>query len=110
MGVTMTDATTKTYWLSFVDADRPEGARWLGAAIVQVTAAEAQAWLSRLPPSAQPGAEWIAAALRSAHQHGCNPGGEVGSVELPVAPPAEWLYRLLTLAETEDLNEQMEHV
>ena len=76
----------KTFWMSFVDADRPAGHRFVGVAIVEVTDAEAAAILPDVQarfPHARPDAEWIAAATRKAWATGCNAGGEVGTIELP---------------------------
>jgi hypothetical protein len=96
----------KTFWLSFVDEDRPEGDRFLGVAIVQVTEADVAAVLPQLNaqfPHRLPDSEWIAAATRKAHRLGCNPGGQVMSLELHAGevPPAIWLNRLLTRAEAD---------
>lgn len=77
---------TKTFWLSFCDDERPKGEQFLGVAVVDVTeedAADAFGDLSLRFPHAQPGAEWLAAAVRKAHETGCNPGGEVMSMEMP---------------------------
>jgi hypothetical protein len=96
----------KTFWLSFVDEDRPEGDRFLGVAIVQVTEADVVAALAPLAhhfPKRLPDSEWLAAALWKAHQLGCNPGGQAASLELHAGevPPAIWLHRLLTRAEAD---------
>ncbi len=87
---------TQTWWLSFVDRDRPAGQRFLGASVVDVTEAdrdEAAVFVTRrrvacgLPPlAATDEAIWMAAAIRKAHALGCNPGGEVGSVRLDRHP------------------------
>lgn len=76
----------KTFWLSFVDAAQPPGQRFRGVAIVDVSdgeAAEARDMVAAAFPDAQDGSEWIAAASRKAWLVGCNPGGEVLSIELP---------------------------
>lgn len=76
----------KTFWLSFCDGDRPKGRQFLGVAVVDVSAEEAADMLLEVMlrfPNAQDGAEWVGAAARKAHRLGCNPGGEVGSVEMP---------------------------
>lgn len=81
---------TRLFWLSFVDPDRPAGERFLGACIVEVTTAEieaAGALVRERFPNALPDADGIAAAARKAHAMGCNPGGEVGTLEIPVAAP-----------------------
>ena len=76
----------KMFWLSFCDSNRLKGAQFLGAAVVEVTAEEADEaavdvmlWY----PFAQPDSEWIVAAVTKAHRLGCNPGGEVTSIEVP---------------------------
>lgn len=77
---------SKVFWLSFCDAERPKGQQFLGACVVEVTAAEADdaALVVAVQfPFAEPDAEWIAAAMSKAHRLGCNPGGEVATVELP---------------------------
>jgi hypothetical protein len=76
---------TRLFWLSFVDADRPVGTQFLGVAIIEVMevmAANMRDELRLMFPNHEPGAEWIAAAAREAHRLGCNPGGEVASVEI----------------------------
>jgi hypothetical protein len=58
----------RTYWyLSFADADRPEGDQFLGGCIVK--------------------AHSMKEAIKEAWRHGCNPGGEV--VGHPVPPELE---------------------
>ncbi len=76
---------TRTYWLSFCDGDRPKGQQFLGALVVDVTDAEAEAARIEIDqrfPQHAPEAEWIAAAARKAWQHGCNPGGEIATVRI----------------------------
>lgn len=76
---------TKTFWISFVDTDKPKGERFLGVAIVEVTDEDVAAMQEEIElkfPNRLPGAEWIAAALRHAHDAGCNPGGQPGSIEM----------------------------
>lgn len=83
-------ADRKVFWLSFCDGKRPKGQQFLGACVVEVTGDEAEAALIEVLlrfPLAQPGSEWIAAASRKAHQLGCNPGGEMASMEIPVDYP-----------------------
>lgn len=95
----------RLYWLSFVDSDRIEGERFLGVCVVEVTDADAAAILPEIHekfPNAQPEAEWIAAATRKAHRLGCNPGGEVATIELKEGWPFYHLIerdRLLTREE-----------
>ena len=76
---------SKVFWLSFYDADRPKGEQFLGACVVDVTAEEADAAALEVAlkfPFAQPDSEWIAAATMKAHRLGCNPGGEVATMEV----------------------------
>lgn len=75
----------KTFWLSFCDPEKPKGQQFLGACVVSVMAEEVEAAAIEVLlrfPQAQDGAEYIAAATRKAHRLGCNPGGEVASVEV----------------------------
>lgn len=76
----------RTYWLTFCDNSRPKGSKFLGVCLIDVdatAAAAAKQILVTLFPQHAPGAEWIAAATRIAHAYGCNPGGEIGSMEIP---------------------------
>ena len=97
----------KTFYLSFCDNDRPEGQRFLGACVVDVTQEDADNALVVLAarfPQALPESEWIAAAMTKAHREKCNPGGEVMSCEIPQDNPALALYprnTLMSLAELE---------
>jgi len=79
----------RLYWLSFCDDDAPKGEAFLGVSVVPVTAEEAAAMLpvvdARFPNHA-PGAEWIAAASRKAHLTGCNPGGQMMSLDITHVP------------------------
>jgi hypothetical protein len=74
------------WWLSFVDTDRPEGARFLGVAIVQ--------------------AYGVTTAAMLTHDMGINPGGEVAAVPIPpdLHPPPDACDRLLTRAEAEEVS------
>jgi hypothetical protein len=73
----------RTYWLSFVDDQRPPGQRFLGACIVQVSDADEAACRTRWPNMHDPiEGPWIAAATRKAWQLGCNPGGQVAAMHL----------------------------
>lgn len=86
----------KVFWLSFCDADRPKGTQFLGACLIDVTAAEADnAEIEVLLkfPFAEPDSEWLAAAVKKAHRLGCNPGGEVASLEIPLDHPNLSVYR-----------------
>lgn len=81
----------KTFWLSFTDPDRPTGQQFSGVAVVDVEQSEADDALIGVLlnfPLASPGAEWIAAATGKAHAMGCNPGGQVMSMEMPREWPA----------------------
>ena len=85
----------KTFWLSFCDNELPKGQQLLGACIIDVTEADAEMAVMEVAqrfPLAQPDAEWIAAALRKAHELGCNPGGEVATLEIPIDHPMLALY------------------
>ena len=87
----------KVFWLSFCDSDRPKGQQFLGAAVIDVTAEEADEAAIEVMlrfPFAQPDAEWIAAAIKKAHRLGCNPGGEVATMELPPDHPNLSRYTL----------------
>lgn len=81
----------KVFWLSFCDSERPTGQQFLGVAIIEVTAAEADdaavEVMLRFPFTHQPDSEWIAAAIKKAHRLGCNPGGEVATWEVPRDDP-----------------------
>lgn len=70
---------TKTFWLSFVGASG-----FLGVSVISVDDADAtdiRTFLVERFPNHLPGAEWLAAALNKAHRLGCNPGGEVASLQ-----------------------------
>ena len=61
---------SRTFWMSFCDGDLPKGRQFLGACVIDVTAAEADdAAIDVLLrfPFAQPDAEWLAAATKKAH-------------------------------------------
>jgi hypothetical protein len=107
-----------TFWLSFIDPDRPTGTQFLGVAVVDVTEAEMDAakpsLLTRraqfhLPPPEED-ACWIHAAIVTAHRLGCNPGGEVATLRMdthPRFPLVEGRFprgRLLSRAELELLD------
>lgn len=80
----------KVFWLSFCDSALPKGSQFIGGCVVKVTAEEADeaAFDVMLQfPFAQPDAEWIAAACKKAHQLGCNPGGEMASIEIDADNP-----------------------
>lgn len=73
------------WWLSFTDADLPEGSQFLGVAVVE---ARGLAW-----------------AITVAHGLGINPGGDVMAIEIPDehVPPESFRNRLLDRAEAESL-------
>lgn len=59
------------WWLSFADPDRPQGERFLGVSLIEI--------------EDEPGADLrdrIKAVIRKSWATGCNPGGEVQSLEL----------------------------
>lgn len=73
------------WWLSFVDAKLPKGSQFLGVAIVE-------------------GADIVSAAT-TAHQIGCNPGGQVMGISIikDRLPDDAWRNRLLAKAEALEL-------
>lgn len=73
----------RTFWLSFVDENKPPGERWLGACVVDVRASQAEFAKLFLLPQSLPGSEWIKAAVMRAWAVNANPGGSVASQELP---------------------------
>lgn len=84
----------KTWWLSFCDVSRPKGSQFLGACLVR--------------------SDDFIGAIRSAHLHGCNPGGEVQGMEIAagIAPfiAKTWLRRLLTKAECILFDDEIQQV
>ena len=96
----MTPAPDKVFWLSFCDVDKPEGQQFLGACLIQVSEADAMDALVDILlrfPHAQEGAEWLGAAVKKAHRLGCNPGGEVASMEVELDNPNLSRFQLNTL-------------
>jgi hypothetical protein len=96
----------RKFWLSFCDNERPKGSRFLGACIVDVTAEnadKARGLVEERYPHHAFGAEWIAAASREAWRLGCNPGGQMLSLDVTDAPEAAgWpVGVLMSLAEIE---------
>src|SRR3989442_8173552 len=85
---------TQPWWLSFSGPDLPEGQRFLGVAIVDITEEDAAAIHDEV--EATPGGrarapgdttlDWLAAAIREAHEMGCNPGGQVSLARIDQAP------------------------
>ena len=72
------------FWLSFCDRDRPKGKQFLGVALVEA---------NNLPD-----------AITATWERGCNPGGEVLSLEVPETEASRvrpYLNRLLSKAEAE---------
>lgn len=68
------------WWLSFVDPDRPEGEKFLGACVVQAHGP-------------------VTAGIES-HAQKCNPGGQVASLPFPEHVDASsWANTLLSHAE-----------
>ena len=93
----------KTLWLSFVDGERPDGHRFLGVAIVDVTPEEEEYQLLLRPDmyDKEKGPSICAAAVK-AHGLGINPGGEVMAMEMRKdVIPEGMKNRLLTQAELE---------
>jgi hypothetical protein len=81
------NAERKVFWLSFCDPDLPKGEQFLGACLIEVTAADAHEATIRPFPFAPAGSDWLAAALRKANSLGCNPGGEVEALEVDISNP-----------------------
>ena len=80
----------RTFWLSFCDGSKPKGSQFLGACIVDVSDQDAREALGIIAlkfPNAMPDSEWVGAASRKAHTLGCNPGGEMMSVEIDADNP-----------------------
>jgi hypothetical protein len=99
----------RTFYPSFADNDRPRGDRFLGACLVDVTEDDARAARTMIAlkfPNAREGAEWIGAASTVAHRHGCNPGGEMLSVDVTDQPEAARYphNKLLSRADLEQLG------
>ena len=85
---------TPSWWLSFVDGDRPKDEQFLGVCVV--TAPD------------------FGTAVQRAHLLGCNPGGEVQGVEIPMdtAPFIEdkWRRRVLTREECAEFDKHVQAV
>jgi hypothetical protein len=64
----------RLYYLSFADPTKPTGKQWLGGAYVEAES-------------------FAHAVLHEAPRHGCNPGGEVASIEIPFDAPISREYR-----------------
>ncbi len=97
----------KVFWLSFCDNHKPAGQQFLGACLIDVTAEEADdAAIDILIgfPFAKPGAEWLGAAVKKSHRLGCNPGGEVASVEIDPTNPNLSAYTFGVLMDRATVN------
>jgi hypothetical protein len=99
----------RTFWLSFGDPDRPKGEQFLGVAIVDVTdadAARAKRLVMARFPHAHSGSEWIAAAGQVAWATGCNPGGQILTIDVTGEHETDKLprNRLLSKADLSDLG------
>lgn len=95
----MIEKAMKTFWLSFVD----DTDTFLGVALVDVTqemADDSKFMIDLMFPNHADGAEWSEAATREAHRAGCNPGGQVMTVECPSECP----YPRKTLLSKADLQ------
>lgn len=81
--------TEPRFWyMSFCDAERPEGQQFLGSCFVA--------------------AKTLSGALTASHRLKCNPGGEVKFYELPPGTrlPAKWLTRLLAKDELDRMDNE----
>jgi hypothetical protein len=99
----------RVFCLSFCDSRRPEGDRFLGACVVDVTdedVREARTMLALQFPNARNGAEWLSAAIRRAHREHCNPGGDVLGFDISNDPSADRFPRntLLSRSEFDAIN------
>jgi len=80
---TLTEPPMKTWWMSFVDPDKPAGKRFLGVAIVEGRSFKEAHWMS-------------------SHVWHCNPGGEIEATdvsEIAYKIPLEKRNRLLSKKE-----------
>jgi hypothetical protein len=97
----------RTFWLSFTDPDRPKGEQFLGIALIDVTdadAARAKTEVAARFPHAREGSEWIAAATQVAWAMGCNPGGEMLTIDVTGEYDTDKLPRNRLLSKA-DLND-----
>ncbi len=69
---------TRTYWVSCCDS-RPEGRQFLGVVIVEITEAEAAEIGAEPFPAGDP---WIKAIARKMWRLECNPGGQLGIMDV----------------------------
>lgn len=119
LGSSHAPPATRTYWLSFSDENRPTGAQFLGAAVIDVTERDVEQSFGYVTerraqfglPAPPVDTVWIAAAIRKAHEANCNPGGEVASIriddrpEFTVQGPKYPRQRLLSRADIEALDD-----
>jgi hypothetical protein len=89
----------RTFWLSFGDPDRPKGEQFLDAA-------RAKRLVMARFPHAHSGSEWIAAAGQVAWATGCNPGGQILTIDVTGEHETDKLprNRLLSKADLSDLG------
>ena len=84
----------RVWWLSFCDPALPSGKQFLGVSIVS--------------------GGTIIEATKNAHLMQCNPGGEVSGAVIPndTVPfiADHWLYRLLTKAECDELDDEIKNL
>jgi len=78
-----------SFWISFMDQERPVGQKSTGVVIVE--------------------AENEEAALASALKAGLNPGGEASTIEDITwrQPAPEWFYRILSMKDARDVTRLM---
>lgn len=95
------------WWLSFADADRPEGQQLLGVAVVRGYLPKLLPVLEPETPEETADSQWLeeamaaASAVREAHRLGANPGGQVAMLcDIDVEwIPVEYRERLITPGE-----------
>lgn len=95
----------RTYWMSFMDPDRPKGDRFLGVVVVDVTEDDWQQAVPRLlskhPNHPDPAeAAWLVAAIHKAWAAKVNPGGEMQAAQI-VHPDHGRLPRLTLLSKSD---------
>lgn len=74
--------------MSFVDHERPQGQKYLGSCVVD--------------------GEDLENATKNAWRIGCNPGGEILSVEVPEYLRIDkWMNRLLTEQEVREMDKEL---
>lgn len=80
------------YYLSFCDAERPQGCQWLGTVVLSPDDEDiAEAALH--PRAVTPDQIGIAAAITKAWRLGLNPGGEVGTIGPFETEDSAWVER-----------------